>query len=112
MDRATLPRAVRRAAHGDRAEADPVLCVGQQGQIRDDGMDAPRTLGTAFANDPSGSRSRPRMSKPRPPYSHLAVALGFWVLGLGALPAIARAEEPVEQWGIFEIALNGTSTGN
>ena len=66
----------------------------------------------AFANDPLGSRSRPRMSNPRPPYLRLVVALGFWMLGLGALPAIARADEPVEQWGIFEIALEGVSTGN
>src|SRR4051812_11866168 len=86
--------------------------MGQPGQIRDDGMDAPRTLGMAFAYDPLGSRSRPRMSNPRPPSSRLAVALGLWMLGLGAFPASAHAEEPVEQWGIFEIALEGVSTGN
>lgn len=41
----------------------------------------------------------------------MAMALGFWMWGLGALPPIARAEKPVEQWGIFEIALDGVSTG-
>ena len=33
-------------------------------------------------------------------------------IGLGAIPRLAPAEPAVEQWGVFEIGLNGPATGN
>jgi hypothetical protein len=39
------------------------------------------------------------------------LALGLWAYS-NALPRGARAEPPVEQWGVFEVALEGPSAGN
>src|SRR3954447_9628599 len=51
------------------------------------------------------------MNHRTPSYLRLVLLLAFWIC-LGAIPPIARAERPVEQWGTFEVALDGPSTAN
>jgi hypothetical protein len=51
------------------------------------------------------------MSHRRVWYARPVLALGLWAC-LGAFPAVAGAVPPVEQWGIFELRLDGPSAGN
>jgi hypothetical protein len=50
--------------------------------------------------------SRRRVWSPR-----LVLALGLWI-SASAVPRVVLTDGPVEQWGIYEVALNGPATGN
>ena len=77
-----------RTPTADRPEADPVLRLGQPGPIGDDGLDAPRTLETAFADD---TIEEPHAdSHEQPKASVLAPGRGARVLAVGPRPCPGR----------------------